>query len=148
MALDEYIEYRCTVPRTLHGGVSPFHVVYGARMSSDGEHIETFSRQSAACNSFTNHLSVSYALSHCSSLSLPVFILEPLLRSERTTLPPPLRGGGCRIRISRSLDPLKVPCMSWLSKICRSRQPPSPFGPNWQFRVAWLTALNQLVLST
>ena len=38
--------------------------------------------------------------------------------------------------------------MSWLSKICRSRQPPSPFGPNWQFRVAWLTALNQLVLST
>ena len=91
----------------------------------DGEHIETFSRQSATCKSFANHLSVSYALSYCFVAVAPVFHFGAIV-TERT-LPPPL-GGGCRSRISRSLDPLKVPCRSWLSKACGSRQPSSPLA--------------------
>ena len=143
MVLDEYIEYRCTVPRTLHSGVSPFHVVYGACMSSlvsralesqygDGEHIETFSRQSATCKSFANHLSVSYALSHCFVAVAPVVHLGAIVTERTHDTASPTRGG-CRSRISRFLDPLKVPCRSWLSKDCRSRQPSSPSVPTGKF---------------
>ena len=101
----------------------------------DGEHIETFSRQSATCKSFANHLSVSYALSYCFVAVAPVFHFGAIV-TERT-LPPPL-GGGCRSRISRSLDPLKVPCRSWLSKACGSRQPSSPLAVLFFFSLVLL----------
>ena len=110
----------------------------------DGEHIETFSRQSATCKSFANHLSVSYALSYCFVAVAPVFHFGAIV-TERT-LPPPL-GGGCRSRISRSLDPLKVPCRSWLSKACGSRQPSSPLAVLFFFRLFCLFSLVLLFVS-
>ena len=100
MVLDEYIEYRCTVPRTLRSGVSPFHVVYGACMSSlvsralesqhgDAEHIETFADRVLPANFFLSF----YAQSHCFVVVAPVVHFGATVMERTHDTASPIRGG-------------------------------------------------------